>query len=106
MQKVADYAYKGGTVAFMMHPAMEDGGGDVPTVCQDMAGFSLVGGAKSVLGISLQTDFLFAGKGFSFGEGTQCIRSITLGGYSTYFRVGWQSLAMGTCLWAGKMFGL
>lgn len=71
MQKVADYAYKGGTVAFMMHPAMEDGGGDVPTVCQDMAGFSLVGGAKSVLGISLQTDFLFAGKGFSFGEGTQ-----------------------------------
>ena len=70
LPKLADYAAQGGTVAFMMHPEVEAGVG-VPDICQEMAGFTVAGGQKSVLGIQLNTDFLFAGKGFSFGEGTQ-----------------------------------
>jgi hypothetical protein len=73
LPKLADYAAQGGTVAFMMHPEVEAGVG-VPDICQEMAGFAVAGGQKSVLGIRLHTDFLFAGKGFPLARGRSTIR--------------------------------
>lgn len=69
LPKVNAYAQQGGTVAFMMHPEWENRDA-VPDTCLDMAGFDLLGSAKSVLGLKLNTDFLFAGKGFSLDEDT------------------------------------
>jgi len=70
LRKMADYTDQGGTVVFLMYPEWETGSA-VPAICQEMAGFTVAGKQKRVLGIQLKTDFLFAGKGFSFGEGTQ-----------------------------------
>ena len=69
LPKIDSYAKQGGTVAFMMHPEWDDEG-TVPDICQKMAGFELLGNAKTVLGLEMKTDFLFASKGFSLDEDT------------------------------------
>lgn len=70
LPQIESYVQNGGTAAFMIHPEWEDGG-TVPEVCQTMAGFQILGNAKAVLGLSMKTDFLIAGKGFSLDEDTQ-----------------------------------
>ena len=68
-QALQSYVEEGGTAVFFMRPekALD---GPWPTERLTALGLASVGGDANVKGISLETDFLFGGKGFSFGEGT------------------------------------
>lgn len=65
LDKVRSYVENGGTAALLIAPDAAS------TPGQDFlqaAGIAELGGNANVKGIKLRTDFLFGGKGFSFGE--------------------------------------
>ncbi|SFT50404.1 hypothetical protein SAMN02910356_00836 [Selenomonas sp. GACV-9] len=64
---VREYARAGGTVAVLMHL---EAGGSLPQDLLSDLGVAQVGKEAQVRGIHIWTDFLFGGKGVSFGEGT------------------------------------
>ncbi len=65
---VRQYAAAGGTVAVLLR--LEAGGGSLPQDLLVDLGIAHLGNDRSVRGIHLWTDFLFGGKGASFGAGT------------------------------------
>lgn len=75
LPQIAGYVQQGGTAAFMMHPKLE-GEELLPELSREMTGIQTAGQNKNALGIRLNTDFLFGGSGFSFGESTHYHTSI------------------------------